>query len=75
MAIVMDPDFQALVAADDEVTDSERATVVAGWEEVYIEDGKIVNVENGESLYPPFGECIKVGDASKRTEAEDVINF
>jgi hypothetical protein len=75
MAIVTDPDFQALVVGDDEVVDAERATVTAGWEEIYVEDGKIVNTENGQSLYPPFTECIKAGDTSKRTEAKETINF
>jgi hypothetical protein len=75
MAIVMDPDFQALIAGDDEVVDPERATVTAGWEEVYVEDGNIVNIEDGKSLYPPFTECIKAGDASKPTSAPSDLSF
>jgi hypothetical protein len=70
-AIVTDPDFQSLIAGDDAIIDVENATVSAGWEEVYIEDGKIVNIEDGKSLYPPFTESVKVGDPSVRSEMTD----
>ena len=46
VAIVMDPDFQALVADEDKMVDSERATLIAGWEEVYVEDGEYRRREN-----------------------------
>jgi hypothetical protein len=49
--------------------------VISGWEEVYVEDGKIVNIEGGKSLYPSFAECVKVGDASKATKAPDDVVF
>lgn len=76
VAIVMDPDFQALVAGDAEVTDMERGTVTAGWEEVYVEDGKIVNVdEDGKSTYPTFAECLKASDESERMETPADIVF
>ncbi|PSN67736.1 hypothetical protein BS50DRAFT_675780 [Corynespora cassiicola Philippines] len=74
MAIVTDPDFQSLIAGDDDIVASDRATVVAGWEEVYVEDGKIVNVEDGKSVYPPFSQCIKVGDASNEVSTTG-LNF
>lgn len=76
-AIVTDPDFQSLIAGDDKIIDVENVTVAAGWEEVYIEDGKIVNIEDGKSLYPPFAECVKVGDLSVRSEvtAEEAKNI
>jgi hypothetical protein len=67
MAIVMDPDFQSLIANEDEIVDGTKATVSAGWEEVYVEDGKVVNIVDGKSVYPPFSESIKVGSASKDT--------
>lgn len=75
MAIVTDPDFQALIAGDDEVIDNDKATVTAGWEEVYVEDGKIVNIEDGKSLYPSFVECEKLGAAGKRTTAPADLTF
>ncbi|KAF2248962.1 hypothetical protein BU26DRAFT_540414 [Trematosphaeria pertusa] len=49
LKIVMDPDFQALVAEDEMTTDGSKGTISAGWEEMYVEDGKIVNVEEGKS--------------------------
>lgn len=55
------------MAGDGELEDMDRATVVVGWEEVYVEDGKIVNVEEGKSLYPSFAECVKLGVTDKLT--------
>jgi hypothetical protein len=75
LAIVMDPDFQTLVAGDDKTVDLTKATITAGWEEVYVENGKIVNVQDGESIYPAFAECVTVGSASKVTEAPADLEF
>ena len=47
LAIVMDPDFQGLVAGEDEICDSAKAHITAGWEEVFVEDGKVVEEEWG----------------------------
>ncbi|KAF2824080.1 hypothetical protein CC86DRAFT_355534 [Ophiobolus disseminans] len=69
LAIVMDPDFQALVAGDNEYIDSERGTISAGWE-----DGKVVNVEDGNSLYPAFDECVRVGNASQTSVQEASVD-
>ena len=41
-AIIMDPDFQALVADDDKISLQDKARVTAGWEEVFLDDGEIV---------------------------------
>ena len=78
-AIVMDPDFQALVGADNEMQDGERGTVDMGWEEVYVEDGRVVNVgEGGESEYAPYGAAKDAGRGSgvgNKGGAEKVIDF
>jgi hypothetical protein len=44
-----------------------RGSFEAGWEEVDVENGKIVNVEDGKSLYPSFAECLKLGESSQPT--------
>jgi hypothetical protein len=49
--------------------------VISGWEEVYVEGGRIVNVEDGKSLYPSFAKCVKVRDASKATKAPNDVVF
>jgi hypothetical protein len=67
MAIVSDPDFQSLIAGDDDFVDASKASVTAGWEEVYVEDGKIVNAEEGKSVYPSFAECMKLKEAGHAT--------
>lgn len=75
LKIVMDPDFQALVAEDEMTTDGSKGTISAGWEEMYVEDGKIVNVEEGKSVYPPFIDAVKVGAAGESAEAPAELNF
>lgn len=74
-AILTDPDFQQLTAEEMHLVDMERATVVAGWEEVYVEDGKIVNVEEGKSLYGPYEERSNIGSASQKTTHEGELKF
>ncbi|KAH6682103.1 hypothetical protein B0J14DRAFT_695558 [Halenospora varia] len=57
-AIFTDPDFQALVVGD--IPESQdKAHVTCGWEEVFLEDGKIVDVPN-----IPFNERSAVGKES-----------
>ena len=41
-AILMDPEFHTLMAEDAGYTLHNKAKVTAGWEEVFVEDGKIV---------------------------------
>ncbi|KAH8669581.1 hypothetical protein BGZ60DRAFT_407827 [Tricladium varicosporioides] len=57
-AIFTDPDFQALVVGDTPES-QEKAHVTCGWEEVFLEDGKIVDVPN-----IPFNERSAVGKES-----------
>ena len=75
LAIVMDPDFQALVAGEDEVCDQSTATLNAGWEEVYVDEGKVVNVVDGESQYESFAVNSKIGSEGKTTSAPSDINL
>jgi hypothetical protein len=63
-AIIADPDFQKLAAGDDEICDSTRGKITAGWEEVFVEDGKIVDAD-----YGTYEERSSVGLGSKETEA------
>lgn len=67
-AIVTDPEFQSLVAGEDHILDQERATVTAGWEEVFVDEGKIVDIDR-ES----WEAFTAMGQGSKKTDApEDV---
>lgn len=54
-----DPEFQEIQVEEANLADQERALLSIGWEEVYVEDGKVVNIENGESVYQGFGESVK----------------
>lgn len=69
-AIVMDPDFQSLVAGEDEICDQTRAKVTAGWEEVYVEDGKVVDDD-----YGTYEERISAGSGSVATDAPEGIRI
>ncbi|KAF2005803.1 hypothetical protein P154DRAFT_615757 [Amniculicola lignicola CBS 123094] len=57
-AMVTDPDFQALVAEEGPKAVNDRGDWIIGWDEVYIEDGKIVNVEGKESAYATYEEKV-----------------
>lgn len=70
LAIVMDPDFQGIVAGEDEICDQAKAHVTAGWEEVYVEDGKVVEGEFGS-----YEQRSNVGAQSKRSEIEGNIKI
>ena len=70
MAIVLDPDFQSLVAGENEICDTERAHLTAGWEEVFVEDGKVV-----EGVFGSYDERSNVGASSKRSEIEGDIKL
>ncbi|KAE8160931.1 hypothetical protein BDV40DRAFT_313403 [Aspergillus tamarii] len=69
-AIITDPEFQSLVAGEDDILDQARARVTAGWEEVFIEDGKIVDMER-----PSWEDLTTMGQDSKSTSAPDGIRI
>lgn len=69
-AIIADPEFQSLVAGEDHILDQERATVTAGWEEVFLDEGKIVDVER-ES----WEALTAMGQDSKKTSAPDDVRI
>ena len=64
LAILSDPDFQALMAEEDagDLQDPSKATICAGWEEVYVDNNEIVNIEDGKSLYGTYQERVSSGD-------------
>jgi hypothetical protein len=60
-AIFTDPDFQSLVAGDTP-ENQEKAHVTCGWEEVFLEDGKIVDVS--DFIDQNYAERSSVGSES-----------
>lgn len=68
MEILHDPDFQALLAEEGDMVDAERAELTVGWEEVYVEDGKVVNVADGKSEYPPFTKSVELAVAAGKKD-------
>lgn len=70
--IVTDPDFQALTTMETHIIDVLRGTLRAGWEEVYVEDGKIVEVPVGG--YGEYEEKIRLATEAKGTTgAKDIV--
>ncbi|KAF2642236.1 hypothetical protein P280DRAFT_467628 [Massarina eburnea CBS 473.64] len=63
--ILTDPDFQEIVQGETHIIDNSRGTLRAGWEEVYIEDGKIV--ENVKDGYGNFDDKIKIATEAPKT--------
>lgn len=58
--IVTDPEFQELYGEESEIVAQDKGTLTIGWEEVYIEEGKMVNVSDGKSEYPALVEVGKL---------------
>ena len=54
---VQDPDYPANVGPDEaKFLDQKRSVVTVGWEEVYLKDGKVVNIdEQGNSVFAKKG--------------------
>ena len=58
--IVTDPEFRELYGQESEVVAQDRGTMTVGWEEVYVEDGKMVNLDGGKSEYLSLKEVVEV---------------
>ncbi|EMR72125.1 hypothetical protein UCREL1_834 [Eutypa lata UCREL1] len=54
--INQDPEFQELQAAEGPYVNLIHTVVTLGWVEKYVDEGKVVNVKNGKSTYPPWSE-------------------
>lgn len=52
--VSQDPDFQALHAEEGPFVSRLHVVASVGWVEVYVEDGKVVNVRDGKPTYPGF---------------------
>ncbi|EMR67563.1 hypothetical protein MGN70_009731 [Eutypa lata] len=71
LAVSADQEFKDLHLESEPYVRHDTATVTLTWIEVYLEDGKMVNVSaEGESLYPSFAELSDI----KGTE-ESVANY
>ncbi|KAJ4293578.1 hypothetical protein N0V90_008861 [Kalmusia sp. IMI 367209] len=66
-ALMADPDFQELMKAEVHLVDQERANISIGWEEVFVEDGKVVNVDGAKSSYPSWAETVETLTGKKPT--------
>ncbi|KAJ4346819.1 uncharacterized protein N0V89_010751 [Didymosphaeria variabile] len=58
-ALLADPDFQKLMGDEADMCDPGRAELSIGWEEMFVEDGKVVNVEDGTSAYQPWADSVE----------------
>lgn len=51
-----DPDFQVLQAEEGPYVNLVHTVVTLGWVEKYVDDGRVVNLKDGKSTYPPWSE-------------------
>ncbi|OTA70056.1 hypothetical protein K449DRAFT_441412 [Hypoxylon sp. EC38] len=51
-----DPDFKALQVAEGPYVNLVHTVVTLGWVEKYVDGGKVVNIKDGKSMYPPWSE-------------------
>lgn len=61
--VTNDLDFQRLQAEEEPYINRTHNVVSLGWVETYVEEGKVVNVENGKSTYASWEESVDLSDA------------
>ncbi|KAI1170324.1 hypothetical protein F4777DRAFT_124985 [Nemania sp. FL0916] len=60
-AVNVDPDFQALQAAEGPYVNLIHTVVSLSWVEKYVDSGKVVNIVDGKSTYPPRAALVDLG--------------
>lgn len=56
-ALAADPDFQAMQALEGPIVSRTHVEQSIGWVEMYVQDGRLVNVsESGKPTLPKFSE-------------------
>lgn len=68
--INQDPEFQELQAAEGPYVNLIHTVVTLGWVEKYVDEGKVVNVKNGKSTYPPWSELQDLSTAFPAPSAQ-----
>jgi len=63
-AVNVDPDFQALQSAEGPYVNLVHTVVTLSWVERYVDGGKVVNIANGRSTYPPQSVLVDLGSAA-----------
>ncbi|KAI0896556.1 hypothetical protein F4806DRAFT_431217 [Annulohypoxylon nitens] len=58
-----DPDFQALQAGEGPYVNLVHTVASLGWVEKYVDGGKVVNLKDGKSMYPPWEELMDLSTA------------
>ena len=53
-AVAADPDFQALHEEEGEWVSKLHVVASVGWVEVYLEGGRVVNLQDGKPVYPTW---------------------
>lgn len=61
--VTNDPDFQRLQAEEAPYISKTPSAVSLGWVETFVEEGKVVNVENGRSTYGSWEESVDLSNA------------
>ncbi|KAK7749852.1 hypothetical protein SLS53_000433 [Cytospora paraplurivora] len=63
-AVNTDPDFLALQSSEGPYVNLIHTVVSLSWVEKYVDNGKVVNVVDGKSTYPPRSVLVDLGNAT-----------
>ncbi|KAJ5100444.1 hypothetical protein N7456_006496 [Penicillium angulare] len=58
-----DPEFQALQASEEPFVNRVHTVVSLSWVESYVDEGKLVNIVDEKSTYPPYEELLDLSTA------------
>lgn len=58
-----DPEFQALQASEEPFVNRAHTVVSLSWVENYVDEGKVVNIVDDKSTYPPYDELLDLSTA------------
>lgn len=52
--VTLDPDFQAMQQEEEPWVSKHHIVTSLGWVETFVQDGKVVNIQDGKSTFPQF---------------------
>ena len=52
--VTLDPDFQAMQQEEEPWVSKHHIVTSLGWVETFVQDGKVVNIQDGKSTFPEF---------------------
>lgn len=69
-AVGQDPEFQALQAEEEPYISRTHTVASLGWVEVFVQDGKVVNIANGKPTYGTFADVADITAPAQPRKSE-----